>query len=88
MAGIPKRATRTEGALRGAGLRDSRAWARAFAALREDFSPIDDHRASARYRSETAHALLGKALIEAAGTATTRTRVIGQREVTADGARR
>jgi xanthine dehydrogenase small subunit len=88
MAGIPKRAAKTEAALRGAALRDSRAWARAFAALREDFSPIDDHRASARYRSETAHALLGKALIEAAGTATSRTRVIGQREVTADGARR
>ena len=43
-------------------------------------APIDDHRASARYRTETAHALLGKALIEAAGTATTRTRVVGQRE--------
>jgi xanthine dehydrogenase small subunit len=80
MAGVPKRAAGTEMALRGAALRDSRAWARAFAALREDYQPIDDHRASARYRAETAHALLGKALIEAAGTSTSRTRVVGRRE--------
>jgi xanthine dehydrogenase small subunit len=80
MAGVPKRAARAEAALTGQLLRDSRAWARAFAALREDFSPLDDHRASARYRAETAHALLGKALIEAAGTASARTRVIGRRE--------
>jgi xanthine dehydrogenase small subunit len=85
MAGIPKRATMAEQALAGAQLKDSRAWTKAFAALREDFSPLDDHRASARYRSETAHALLGKALIEAAGTATTRTRIVGQRERQADG---
>ena len=64
----------------GMALRDSRAWQAAFNALRGEFSPIDDHRASARYRVETAHALLGKALIEAAGTASTRTRVAGQRE--------
>jgi xanthine dehydrogenase small subunit len=81
MAATPRRAKRAEQALNGAQLRDSRAWARAFAALREDFAPIDDHRASARYRTETAHALLGKALIEAAGTATSRTRLIGRREV-------
>ena len=36
--------------------------------------------ASARYRIETAHSLLGKALIEAAGTASNRTRVVGRRE--------
>jgi xanthine dehydrogenase small subunit len=81
MAATPRRAKRAEHALNGAQLRDSRAWARSFAALREDFSPIDDHRASARYRTETAHALLGKALIEAAGTASSRTRLIGRREV-------
>ena len=80
MAGIPKRATRAEEALAGQQLRDSQAWARAFAALREDFTPLDDHRASARYRVETAHSLLGKALIEAAGTVTSRTRVVGHRE--------
>jgi len=82
MAGVPKRATNAEAALTGQPLRDSKAWARAFAALREDFKPLDDHRASARYRIETAHSLLGKALIEAAGTATTRTRIVGHRERT------
>jgi len=86
MAGIPKRAKQAEQALVGAQLKDSRAWTKAFAALREDFTPLDDHRASARYRTETAHALLGKALIEAAGTATSRTRVVGLRERHADGA--
>jgi xanthine dehydrogenase small subunit len=80
MAGIPKRASNAEQALTGQQLRDSKAWARAFAALREDFAPLDDHRASARYRIETAHSLLGKALIEAAGTASNRTRVVGRRE--------
>ncbi|MBN8995629.1 MAG: xanthine dehydrogenase small subunit [Rhizobiales bacterium] len=87
MAGIPKRAAGAEAALQGAALRDSRAWARAFAALRDDFQPLDDHRASARYRVETAHALLGKALIEAAGTSTSRTRIVGRREKVADGSR-
>jgi xanthine dehydrogenase small subunit len=84
MAGIPKRAKGAEFALQGEPLRDSRVWARAFQALRGDFAPIDDHRASARYRSETAHALLGKALIEAAGTSSTRTRVGGYREEVSD----
>ena len=85
MAGIPKRATVAEKSLIGQQLSDASAWARAFAALREEFTPIDDHRASARYRTETAHALLGKALIEAAGTASTRTRIAGQRETVAHG---
>ncbi|CAN5371620.1 xanthine dehydrogenase small subunit [soil metagenome] len=85
MAATPKRARTAEMALTATQIRDSKAWARAFAALREDFTPIDDHRASARYRVETAHALLGKALIEAAGTATSRTRIVGQREVSQHG---
>jgi xanthine dehydrogenase small subunit len=80
MAGTPKRAKGAETALHGAGIRDTAAWAKAFAALRDDFSPLDDHRASANYRAETAHALLGKALIEAAGTPTSRTRLVGRRE--------
>ena len=80
MAGIPKRAKGAEAALSGAGIRDSAAWSKAFAALRDDFTPLDDHRASAAYRAETAHALLGKALLEAAGTSTRRTRLIGRRE--------
>ncbi len=86
MAETPKRAPGAEGALVGSPLRDSRAWSRAFAALREDFKPIDDHRASSRYRIETAHALLGKALIEASGTASSRMRVVGHREEEAHGA--
>ena len=44
-------------------------------------------RGLARYRTETAHALLGKALIEAAGTASSRTRIMGQRERQSDGVR-
>lgn len=87
MAATPRRAAGAEAALQGAQLRDSRAWARAFTALRSDFKPLTDHRASARYRTETAHALLGKALIEAAGTATSRTRLIGHRERQVDAAR-
>jgi xanthine dehydrogenase small subunit len=86
MAGIPKRADGAEAALMGSQLRDSKAWARAFAALRDDFKPLDDHRASARYRADTAHSLLGKALIETAGTTSKRTRVTGFREVEAHAA--
>ncbi len=80
MAGIPKRALYAEAALKGTRVADGQAWSRAFAALREDYAPIDDHRAAGKYRAETAQALLGKALIEAAGTKSRRTRVIGHRE--------
>ncbi len=86
MAETPRRAHGAEIALIGHSVRDARVWSQAFAALREDFHPIDDHRASARYRVETAHALLGKALIEASGTASTRTRVVGHREKEIHGA--
>jgi len=87
MAATPRRASAAESALEGTQLNDSRAWANAFTALRDDFQPISDHRASARYRTETAHALLGKALIESAGTASNRTRIVGQREGHVDGLR-
>ncbi|SHF90956.1 xanthine dehydrogenase small subunit [Kaistia soli DSM 19436] len=86
MAGTPKRAKGAEAALNGAAIRDSAAWSKAFAALREDYAPLDDHRASAAYRAEIAHALLGKALLEAAGTSTARTRIVGRREEAADAA--
>lgn len=86
MAATPRRAAGAEAALEGAQLNDSRAWSKAFLALRSDFNPIDDHRASARYRTETAHALLGKALIESAGTTSSRTRIIARREGQVDGA--
>ena len=80
MAEIPRRARNAEQSLVGSAIRDSHAWADAFAALRDDFKPIDDHRASSRYRAEAAHAILGKALIEAAGTSSDRTRVVGVRQ--------
>ncbi len=86
MAETPKRAHDAETELIGRSIRDAGAWSAAFTALRTDFHPIDDHRASARYRIETAHALLGKALIEASGTASSRTRVIGHREKEVHGA--
>ncbi len=48
--------------------------------IAEDFAPIDDHRASAAYRIETATALLTKALTEMAGALTRNTRITGHRE--------
>ncbi len=74
MAATPKRAPLTEAALTGASLADRTTWARAIAALAEDYQPIDDMRASARYRQEMAKALLTKALIEIGGGANTRIR--------------
>ena len=57
MAGVPKRATRVEAALTG------RPWTAetvqsALPAFAEDYSPMSDMRASARYRLETAKAML------------------------------
>jgi len=74
MAATPKRAPKTEAALAGASLADRSTWADAIAALAEDYQPISDMRASARYRLETAKALLVKALIEIGGGAGTRLR--------------
>jgi len=74
MAATPKRAPKTEAALAGASLADRSTWADAIAALAEDYQPISDMRASARYRLETAKALLTKALIEIGGGAGTRLR--------------
>ena len=44
-------------------------WAAALDALKRDFTPIADMRASAAYRAEVAANLLKKALIEVAGGA-------------------
>jgi xanthine dehydrogenase small subunit len=74
MAATPKRAPLTEAALTGASLADRATWTKAIAALAEDYQPIDDMRASARYRAEMAKALLTKALIEIGGGANTRIR--------------
>jgi xanthine dehydrogenase small subunit len=80
MAATPKRALRTEAALRGAALKDPSTWEDAIAQLDADFSPISDLRASARYRRQVAQGLLRKALIEIAGTPSDLTRLVGVRE--------
>jgi xanthine dehydrogenase small subunit len=69
MAATPKRAASAEGALVGARLDDHASWAAAIDALKRDFTPIADMRASAAYRAEVAANLLKKALIEVAGGA-------------------
>jgi len=79
MAATPKRARCAERAAVGLRLDQPAAWPAAAAALTEDFSPIDDHRASAAYRMRVARSLLAKALAEAAGRPSTETRVAGIR---------
>ena len=80
MAATPKRARETESTVAGLRLRDPASWSGAAEALAEDFSPIDDHRASARYRLRVARSLLMKALTEIAGRPTAETRITGIRE--------
>ena len=80
MAATPKRALATERAVAGLRLRDPTSWPAASEALAEDFSPIDDHRASAAYRMRVARSLLLKALTEIAGRSTSETRITGFRE--------
>ena len=79
MAATPKRAAATEAALAGLRLEERRGWNIACEALASDFRPIDDMRASARYRLETAQALLRKALYEAGGESSAATRIVGLR---------
>ena len=80
MAATPRRAGRAEAALQGVSLSDQASWSPALSAIATEFSPIDDQRASADYRRDTARALLRKALIEVAGAPTTHTRVVDRRE--------
>ena len=80
MAAVPKRARETEAAVVGLRLRDPASWPAAADALAGDFSPIDDHRASAGYRLRVARSLLLKALAEVAGRPTVETRITGMRE--------
>lgn len=86
MAAIPKRARTVEKALIECHLDDPKSWDKALAALTEDFSPIDDMRASARYRLDAARALLRRALTEIGGTSTRQTRLVGFREAVDVGA--
>jgi xanthine dehydrogenase small subunit len=69
MAATPKRGANAEAALVGVRLDDQTSWMGALEALRRDFTPIADMRASAAYRAEVAANLLKKALIEVAGGA-------------------
>jgi xanthine dehydrogenase small subunit len=80
MAGIPKRAPETEAALVGISLDDAAAWGEALSALARDYQPLDDHRASAAYRSTVARNLLFKGLSETASDETRATRLIGHRD--------
>lgn len=83
----PKRSSGAEAALIGFGPLDRSVWPTAFAALRADFAAGMADRVSARYRTETAQALLGKALIEAGGSSDSRTRLRGFREAARHAAR-
>jgi xanthine dehydrogenase small subunit len=73
MAATPRRAAKAEAALVSADLDDPSTWPAAI----EDFQPIGDMRASARYRRDVASGLLRKALSEIAGH--DETRVVGKR---------
>jgi xanthine dehydrogenase small subunit len=80
MAAIPKRARAAEKALIETYLDRPATLEEAIEALAHDFSPIDDLRASAKYRLDVARALLRRALTEIAGAPTRKTRVVGFRE--------
>jgi len=66
MAATPKRASKTEAALKGKTI------AEAMSITLDDYAPITDMRASSQYRHETAQALLTKALMELQGAEKTR----------------
>ena len=85
MAATPRRARATERAVVGLRLREPDSWRAAEEALAEDFSPIDDLRASAGYRLRVAKSLLRKALTEIAGRPSTETRIVGFREAGSGG---
>jgi xanthine dehydrogenase small subunit len=79
MAATPKRATKTEAALRDVSLDAPKDWERAIAEMALDYQPIGDMRASAEYRLVTARAFLRKALMEVAARNSDATRVVGVR---------
>jgi xanthine dehydrogenase small subunit len=79
MAATPKRASKTEAALKGISLDAPKDWERAVLEIAEDYQPIGDMRASAEYRLVTAGAFLRKALMEVASGDSGATRVIGIR---------
>src|SRR5690606_18876026 len=79
MAGTPKRAKRTEARLNGIDISDEAAIATAITAMSDDFTPLDDMRATAAYRLDAARALVAKAIAEIAGTPSAATRVFGRK---------
>ncbi|MBN9450649.1 MAG: xanthine dehydrogenase small subunit [Bosea sp.] len=83
MAGIPKRAAAAEAVLAGQRWNEA-AVAAAIAALPQDFTPLDDMRASAHYRLKIAGNLLRRFLIETTQTQA-QTRVVGLLAETANG---
>ncbi len=68
MAGIPKRASAAEGALVGMSWTEETVRA-AMKAMRDDFTPLSDMRASAAYRMETAENMLLRYFHDLGGTA-------------------
>ena len=80
MAGTPRRAPAVEAAMLAASLGDGTSWRRAGEAVAEDFTPLDDHRASAAYRLQVARNLIVKAMAEIAGAPTGATRIAGRRD--------
>ena len=79
MAGIPKRAKAVEAKLNGLSLTETNNWRAAAAAVREDFTPLTDLRASASYRANVAANLVIKALAEIAGAGPDVTRISDRR---------
>ncbi|MEX0589623.1 MAG: xanthine dehydrogenase small subunit [Xanthobacteraceae bacterium] len=79
MAGTPKRAKLTEANLKGIAAADAAAVEAALQAMEKDYTPLDDMRASAKYRLDAARNLVAKAVAEIGGTPTTETRVFGRR---------
>ncbi len=67
MAETPKLALKTQKAVSGANLADPQGWPALAEMLEHDFTPINDMRAGAGYRMQSAKALLLKALHSAAG---------------------
>jgi len=79
MAGIPKRAKAVEESLRGLSLTDTPRWQATADAVKKDFTPLTDLRASADYRGRVAGNLVIKALAEIAGVASDVTRISDRR---------
>jgi xanthine dehydrogenase small subunit len=72
---VPARARKTEAACADLDLSNEASWATALDTLEQDFTPIDDMRASAAYRRLVARNLMRKALMEARGGSQSETRL-------------